>query len=454
MMEPQNPEEVFCEGRNEEEALQAACDRLNTTPNQVEYEVVESGAAGGVLGFLKGRTVRIRVWRKSESQRKLAELVKGFCNAFDVGLTCEINKVDDGFEVAFETEGSDGLLIGRGGETLAALQHLLSRMAAHMDETLRVHVDVAGYRRRRQEKLRRDARDLADRCLGAGREMVTEPLPADERRVVHLALAEDPRVETRAIGEGLTKRVAVVPSSGKAGAAAGRSEASASGAGSGERGGRERRGDGHRVERRGDSARHGEGRRGPERDASRGDGPSGSRRPGSPGRSEMRTPADRLRSATRAIEERQRAERPEPSDRPERPECAYDSERSERGESRESPRHDDRAERAERPAHPSRGERPRRHAPPREPVEAETAAAERRAPSVPEAEPATAEREAPAVAARSGEEGREGSYFRIPDRVGLVTPAPEKSEPEGETEPSEPKPLTFGRRPRAGRRRR
>lgn len=424
-MEPQNPEEVFCEGRNEEEALQAACDRLNTTPNQVEYEVVESGAAGGVLGFLKGRTVRIRVWRKSESQRKLTELVKGFCRAFDEGLTFEINKVDDGYEIAFETEGSDGLLIGRGGETLAALQHLMSRMAAHLDETMRVHVDVAGYRRRRQEKLRRNARDLADRALGAGREMVTEPLPADERRVVHLALAEDPRVETRAIGDGLTKRVAVAPSSGKTGATSGRSEAAASGA----RPGRERRGDGHSGERRGPS-RHGDARRGHERDASRGDGPGRSRRPGTADRSGDRTPADRLRSATRAIEERQRTERPERSERAERP------------------------ARPERPAHPSRAERPARPAPPREPAEAGPATAERRAPTVTEAESAPLRREAPETAPRSGEEKRDDSYFRIPERIGLVTPAPEKSEPEGEAAPSEPKPLTFGRRPRPNRRRR
>jgi len=430
-MESQNPSEVFCEGRNEEEALQAACDRLNTTPNQVEYEAVESGAAGGVLGFLKGRTVRIRVWRKSESQRKLTELVKGFCDAFDVGLTCEIAKVDDGYEIAFETDGSDGLLIGRGGETLAALQHLLSRMAAHMDETLRVHVDVAGYRRRRQEKLRRNARELADRCLDSGREMMTEPLPADERRVVHLALAEDPRVETRAIGEGLTKRVAVLPSSGKAAAA--RAETPAAGPRSGERGPGGR-------ERRGASSHRGEGRRGHARDASRGDGPGRSRRGGSSGRSGARTPADRLRSATRAIEERQRPELP---DRPEGAELSDTADRAERPERAQRPRH---AERGERSAHSLRGERSRRHAPAREPAPAESDAAERREPSLPAAEPA--------AATPPGGDEREGSYFRIPDRIGLVTPAPEKKEPEGETESAEPKPLTFGRRPRADRRRR
>ncbi|MBP6874671.1 MAG: Jag N-terminal domain-containing protein [Candidatus Eisenbacteria bacterium] len=209
--------EVFSEGRNVEEALQAACDKLNTTPNQVEYEVIEEGASGGVLGFLKGRVTKIRVWKKSETERKLHELLKGFIQALDMDLNFQMERVDDAFEVELSTEGSDGLLIGRGGETLAALQHLVSRMASHMDETLRVRVDVAGYRKRRQDQLRRKARELADRSVSTGREVPTEPLPADERRVVHLALSEDSRVETRAIGEGLTKRVMIVPVQGRAG---------------------------------------------------------------------------------------------------------------------------------------------------------------------------------------------------------------------------------------------
>ncbi len=222
-MEENNREEVFCEGRNVEEALQAACDRLNTTPNQVEYEVVESGS-GGVLGFLKGRTSRIRVWKKSVAERKLAELLKGFFAALDLGVTFQITRGVEAYEVEIETDSADGLLIGRGGETLAALQHLIARMASHIDENLHVRVDVAGYRRRRQDQLRRRARDLAEKCLSASREMLTEPLPADERRVVHLALADDPRVETRAVGEGLTKRVVVLPVSQK-GAAGAPSEA-------------------------------------------------------------------------------------------------------------------------------------------------------------------------------------------------------------------------------------
>ncbi len=209
-MQDQRTEDcVVVEGKNVEEALQAACDRLNTTPNQVEHTVEEAGK-GGVLGFLKGRTVRVRVWKKSESERMVAEIVKGLFEHMKMPVEHRVTQGEDAYEVDLETKDSDGLLIGRGGETLKALQHLISRMVGQRDETLRVRVDVAGYRRRRHEQLRRKAHDLAERAVTNRRDALSEPLPADERRIVHLALTEDPRVETRAVGDGPIKRVAVV----------------------------------------------------------------------------------------------------------------------------------------------------------------------------------------------------------------------------------------------------
>jgi spoIIIJ-associated protein len=423
-MEQQNPDEVFCEGRNEEEALQAACDRLDTTPNQVEYEVVESVAGGGMLGFLKGRAVRIRVWKKPETQRRLNELIKGLCDAFDMGLTFQVARIEDGYEVVFETEGSDGLLIGRGGETLAALQHLISRMASRMDEALHVRVDVAGYRRRRQDQLRRSARDLAERALGSGREMVTEPLPADERRVVHLTLAEDPRVETRAIGEGLTKRVAVVPSGSAGGSgAAPRAEGPGSGPRPRGRGGRSGR-DGRHREGRADDGRGRGGR-------------SHGGRPGPTGSGEARP----LPARSRPPEDQPRQDRPEPV-------------REARPDRSDQPR-EPRPERSERASEPRRDsfDRPRRHEPRRETSEPEeTVVVREEARTAPEPERSRPVPEK-VVAEPPQEEQQDSSYFRIPERIGLVTPAPEKKRAGEESEDTEEKPVTFGRRPRAARRR-
>ncbi|MFH1144229.1 MAG: RNA-binding cell elongation regulator Jag/EloR [Candidatus Eisenbacteria bacterium] len=401
-----NPNEVFCEGRNVEEALQAACDKLDTTPNQVEYEVVEQGTGGGMLGFLKGRVTKIRVWKKSASERKLNELLKGFFEVLDLDLTFQINRAEDAYEIDIQTEGSDGLLIGRGGETLAALQHLISRMASHMDEELRVRVDVAGYRKRRQDQLRRKARELADRSLASGKEMLTEPLPADERRIVHLTLGDDPRVETRAIGDGLTKRVMVVPAGRSAG---------------GERreGGADRGRGGRRGGTGSGSGRRGTGEREPaEAAVGRDDGRENRSAGRDEGRENRTVGRDEGRESRAAGRDEGREDR-RPSRDDDRESRGGDGRGGRRG-GRRMPR------------------RPREERP--EPVAAE---------SVPAADPVEA--------SRPEQEKPEESYFRIPEEIGIVASPGRKDESKDDDEAgdgTDGQPMTFGRKPRAGGRRR
>ncbi|MBD3236140.1 MAG: KH domain-containing protein, partial [Candidatus Eisenbacteria bacterium] len=162
-METQKEKSIEVEGRNVEEALQAACDMLDTTPNQVDYEVCDEGRSG-MLGFLKGKTYRIRVWKKSQTERMIRQLLVELFEHLGFEAELKITRAEDAYEIDIETDGADGLLIGRGGETLSGLQHLISRMVGHQDETVRVRVDVAGYRRRRHDQLRRKARDLAERA--------------------------------------------------------------------------------------------------------------------------------------------------------------------------------------------------------------------------------------------------------------------------------------------------
>ena len=106
----------------------------------------------------------------------------------------------------------DQFLIGRDGETLAALQHLVARMLrarSPEDAIPRVEVDVAGYRDRRVESLRELARQLIDEARETGHEVSTEPLSAIERRIVHLEVAEADAFTSTSIGDGLFKRVII-----------------------------------------------------------------------------------------------------------------------------------------------------------------------------------------------------------------------------------------------------
>lgn len=117
-------------------------------------------------------------------------------------------------EQVMDIEGDDlGILIGRRGQTLMSLQYVLNLiLSKKTGRRVAYGVDVDGYRRRREEALVSLAKRTASRVRGTGRSVTLEPMPPNERRIVHLALADDPAVLTVSIGEGEARKVAITPS--------------------------------------------------------------------------------------------------------------------------------------------------------------------------------------------------------------------------------------------------
>ncbi len=116
-------------------------------------------------------------------------------------------------EAVLDVEGEDlGILIGRRGQTLMSLQYVLNLiLSKKTDRRVAYGVDVDGYRRRREEALVSLAKRTASRVRGTGRSVTLEPMPPNERRIVHMALADDPAVMTVSIGEGEARKVAITP---------------------------------------------------------------------------------------------------------------------------------------------------------------------------------------------------------------------------------------------------
>ena len=112
-----------------------------------------------------------------------------------------------------DVEGDDlGILIGRRGDTLAALQYVLNLMVAQkLGRQEFFTVDVEGYRRRRENSLTSLARRTADQVKRTGRPVELEPMPAHERRIIHLVLSENRSVSTESVGEGEERRVEILP---------------------------------------------------------------------------------------------------------------------------------------------------------------------------------------------------------------------------------------------------
>ena len=126
------------------------------------------------------------------------------------GETSRLNVVGDGDE-----REALGALIGRKGERLSALQHLVNLMLSkEMGAWTRVLVDVEDYRGRRERQLRDLAERAAARVVETGKMLQLEPMPALERRWIHLTLRDNPDVATQSIGEEPNRRVVLVPRAG------------------------------------------------------------------------------------------------------------------------------------------------------------------------------------------------------------------------------------------------
>lgn len=114
--------------------------------------------------------------------------------------------------ILIEIHGDDlSILIGRRSETLNALQYIASLIVGkELARWIPLLIDVEGYRARRERQLRQLARRMAEQCISTGRRQVLEPMPANERRVVHLELRNHPDVNTESIGEEPNRKVTIV----------------------------------------------------------------------------------------------------------------------------------------------------------------------------------------------------------------------------------------------------
>jgi len=133
----------------------------------------------------------------------------------------EIEGTASRVNVCIQDEEHSGLLIGREGQTLAALQYLANRiMARRWESPVRVQINTGEYREKQDDGLRKMALYLADKAKNLGRPQSTKPLSSYHRRVIHLTLQEDDTIQTRSKGDGPMKRVIIVPRRPKGDAAA------------------------------------------------------------------------------------------------------------------------------------------------------------------------------------------------------------------------------------------
>jgi spoIIIJ-associated protein len=243
-----------------EEAVQRGLAQLNLPEDAVDVEVLDSGSRG--LFGLGSRQARIRLSIKGQETERSAVSTRAPRSAESAPAAVESRPAaearparspkpapaddeDDVLRVSREVvsellermqvranvntsyraseeegeesvvlvnvEGNDlSILIGRRSETLNALQYIASLIICkQLDRWIPITIDVQGYRARRERQLRQIARRMADQAIHTGRKQVLEPMPANERRLIHLELRNHPEVETESVGEDPYRKVTI-----------------------------------------------------------------------------------------------------------------------------------------------------------------------------------------------------------------------------------------------------
>lgn len=193
--------------KTKEEAIELALSELGATEAEVEIEVIDEGSKG-FLG-IGGKDAVVRVTYSPDSEKKAVDFLSRIFEITKEDVT--IDSKIDGEVLRINLSGPDmGIVIGKRGETLDALQHLTSLAVNRGKKSLlKVSLDAENYREKRNKALEELALKLADKAVRTGRNQTLEPMNAYERRIIHATLQDHESVTTYSVGQGVTRKVVI-----------------------------------------------------------------------------------------------------------------------------------------------------------------------------------------------------------------------------------------------------
>jgi len=191
-----------------EEAIESALKELNTTKENVKIEILGESAKG-VSRLFGGKEVKVRVTVNENLKVIAGTFVSNILDKMDIEATISVTEEDENILINISGDRV-GVLIGRRGETLDAIQYLTSLIInKNTEEYKRVVVDIENYRNQREEALTHLAYRMADRVEKYKKSVTLEPMTPSERRIIHMALKERFLIETPSIGEEPNRRIVI-----------------------------------------------------------------------------------------------------------------------------------------------------------------------------------------------------------------------------------------------------
>jgi spoIIIJ-associated protein len=213
--------ELEVSARTVDEATRVALGQLGVSRKDVEIIILKKGKSG-VLG-MGSEDARIKVIVLNENQQisnslseddickqVLSKLLQAMGMSADITVSRE---ADADAPMTLNIEGDDlGVLIGRRGQALSALQYIVRLIVAEKTKKwISINVDVDWYKKRHYDGLKKLAYRLAEQVAKRRRLITMEPMPPDERRIIHMTLSNNPEVMTQSTGEGEGRRIVIQP---------------------------------------------------------------------------------------------------------------------------------------------------------------------------------------------------------------------------------------------------
>ncbi|MHB8155815.1 MAG: RNA-binding cell elongation regulator Jag/EloR [Desulfocucumaceae bacterium] len=197
-------------GKTVEEAVEQAVAELGISRDQIDFEIIDQPSKG-FLGLLGSKPARVKVTVKSTPGGRVKSIMTDILRAMEMDANIRIVEKDNTVVINLEGENL-GILIGRRGETLDALQYLINLSINKNQENRKKFIlDIEGYRTRREDTLKKLAHKLADKAMQRGRNVVLEPMNSLERRIIHTALQERADISTFSEGEEPYRKIIIAP---------------------------------------------------------------------------------------------------------------------------------------------------------------------------------------------------------------------------------------------------
>lgn len=195
-------------GKTVEEAIQSGLEQLGLSRDRVEVSVIEE-AEKPLFGLFGGKDAKVELTVIVDPVEEAEAFLNNITHLMGLDITIDREKSEHG--VVLHLNGPEiAILIGRRGQTLDALQYLVTIVAnKHSSEHVRILLDAENFRARREKTLQQLALRLAQRVIKTGKEVVIEPMPASERKIIHSYLQNHPKVSTYSKGEEPGRRVVI-----------------------------------------------------------------------------------------------------------------------------------------------------------------------------------------------------------------------------------------------------